>query len=148
MLRWFLFLSVFALASPKPAHARSEEDFEYSYTQLWSTAVRLVLVDMRYPVDERDEKMGFLLFRYQENNKEFPASIELIKDKDKKGIIKTVVQIPGMPSYVESMLLSQLRKKLLADYGPPSKAPEPEKKKEPKAPEEKKEKPAKKKQTS
>jgi hypothetical protein len=36
-----------------------------------------------------------------------------------------VVQVKGMPSYVEQMLLDRLDKKLLAEFGPPVAPPKP-----------------------
>ncbi len=112
------------------AEARTGGTMEYGYEQVWSAIIRLVRVDLRMTIDERDKDLGFVLFQYREGKREFPGSIEVIEEKsdDGKVTIQAVVQIPGMPSYVEQVMLDQLKKKLKDDYGPP--LPPPSKKKE------------------
>ncbi|MCB9667291.1 MAG: hypothetical protein H6715_04115 [Myxococcales bacterium] len=131
MRLWTRFLIVTAvLLLTYQAHARTGSAIEYRYDQVWSATIRLVRVDLRMAIDEQDKDLGFVLFQYREGKREFPGSIEVIEEKDDGGkrTIQAVVQIPGMPSYVEQVMLNQLKKKLKDDYGPP--LPPPSKKKD------------------
>lgn len=115
----------------QPAQARTGTDVPYGYDQVWSAVIRLVRVDLRFTIDESDKDLGFVLFQYKEGKRELPGSIELIRDKEKETStpIQAVIQIPGMPAYVEQVMLDQLKRKMKADYGaplppPPKKKPE------------------------
>jgi hypothetical protein len=114
--------------------ARKQSEYRYPYERVWNTALRMVRVDMRLPVTDRDAEAGYLLFDYVDHNRRFPGSIELVKrDRDDVPVVTAVIQVQGMPSYVEQMLLDKLERKLRDEVGEPlqPKKPAPEKPKEP-----------------
>lgn len=122
---------------PGHAAARRQHEIRYPFERVWNTALRMVRVDMRLPVTDRDEEAGYMLFEYIDSDRKYPGSIEVItSEKDKRPLITVVVNVSGMPSYVEQMMLDKLEKKLNAEYGepmeppkdPPPPAKEPEKK--------------------
>jgi len=111
---------------PSEAQARKQTDHRYHYEQVWSAAVRLVRVDLRYPIEDQDPSIGYVLFQYQDRGRAYPGSIELVRTRV-EGVeyVRTVVQIPSMPSYVEQMLLDRLERKLRAEFGAPPERPRP-----------------------
>ncbi len=113
-----------AMLPPASAEARKQKDHTYRYEQVWSAAVRMVRVDLRYPIDDQDPNVGYLLFQYQDRGRTFPASIELVRTRvEGVDYVRTVVQIPSMPSYIEQMLLDRLERKLRAEFGDPPERP-------------------------
>jgi len=115
---------------PGSAHARQDRDFTYRREQVWSAAVRMVRVDLRYRVTDRDEEVGYLLFEYEDRGNAHPASIELVRTVvDGRRYVRVVVTIRAMPSYIEAMLLDRLTRKLREEFGEPPPAervPEPD----------------------
>lgn len=109
-----------------PASARSSEEYAYGYDQLWRAAVRLVAVDFRFPIVERDPEIGYLLFTYRDQGRTCDGSLELVRTRDRDGAerVRVVVQVAAMPTYVERHLLERLRRKLMEEHGPP-RAPRP-----------------------
>jgi hypothetical protein len=131
-----LALTLGAVASG--ASARKQDEYHYPFERVWNTALRLVRVDMRLPVTDRDQDAGYLLFDYVDHGKRFPGSFELVKgERNQRPYVTAVVQVPGMPSYVEQMLLDKLEKKLKAELGDEMQPPPPAKPDEPKKPVEK-----------
>lgn len=123
--QFFVLLAAIALwALPSPAHARKETDHRYHFEQVWSAAVRLVRVDLRYPIEDQDASIGYVLFQYQDRGRAYPGSIELVRTQV-EGVeyVRTVVQIPSMPSYVEQIILDRLDRKLRAEFGAPPERP-------------------------
>lgn len=120
---------VFAAATlvPAPASARSSDEYTYTYEQLWRASVRLIAVDLRFPITERDPEIGYLLFDYRDQGREHHGSLELVRTTDSNGAaqVRVVVQVPTMPTYVERMLLDRLGRKLGSDYGQPPAAQRP-----------------------
>lgn len=112
------------LALPSSAYARKQTDHRYRYEQVWSAAVRLVRVDLRYPIEDQDASIGYVLFQYQDRGRAYPGSIELVRT-EVEGVeyVRTVVQIPAMPSYVEQIILDRLDRKLRAEFGAPPERP-------------------------
>ncbi|MBW2461384.1 MAG: hypothetical protein JRH11_07040 [Deltaproteobacteria bacterium] len=109
---------------PNSAQARKETDHRYHYEQVWSAAVRLVRVDLRYPIEDQDASIGYVLFQYQNRGRAHPGSIELVRTQiDGVEYVRTVVQIPSMPSYVEQIILDRLDRKLRAEFGAPPERP-------------------------
>jgi hypothetical protein len=107
-----------ALLAPASARARLTEEHSYEYDQVWRAAVRLVAVDLRFPITDRDAEIGYVLFEYQDHGRSYQGSIELVRAEGGERI-RVVVQVPGMPSYVERMILDRFSRKLLDEYGPP-----------------------------
>lgn len=109
-----------SLFAPASASARLTEEHGYDYDQVWRAAVRLVAVDLRFPITDRDQEIGYVLFEYQDQGRSYQGSIELVRAAAEGGErIRVVVQVPGMPSYVERMILDRFSRKLLEEYGPP-----------------------------
>ncbi len=125
MRRAAVTLLLAVLAWPATGVAKKTEDFRHSYEQVWGAAIRLIRVDQGYPIKDRDEGVGYFLFDYRDDGRSYPGSIELIRMKDQSSeLIRVVIQIPAMPSYIERMLLDKLEKKLSDEYGEPAAPPE------------------------
>jgi hypothetical protein len=125
------------LVVPAQVAARKQSDVRYPFEQVWNAALRMVRVDLRMPVTDRDNEAGYLLFDYLDHGKRFPGSLELVRAEREKGpSTKIVIQVQGMPAYVEQMLLERLQQKLRAEFGEPLEPPRAPAQK-PKAPEQK-----------
>ncbi len=112
--------------APREAEARKQREVPYRFEQTWNAALRLVRVDLRMPVTDRDQEGGFVLFEYVSSDKRHPGSIELVAQTNgPRPTTVVVVQVQGMPSYVEQMILDRLEKKLQAEFGAPPPAPKP-----------------------
>lgn len=126
--------SALALTFASTALAKRQQEFAYPYERVWNVALRLLRVDMRLEIKDRDQEAGYLLFDYVDHGKTYPGSLELIKgERDQRPYVSAVVQVTGMPSYVEQLVLDKLDRKLKAELGAPlePKKPEPEKPKQP-----------------
>ncbi|MEO8800492.1 MAG: hypothetical protein ABI551_21545, partial [Polyangiaceae bacterium] len=44
------------------ADAKSSYDSQYGYERTWNTALRLVVVDLSFKVNEKDVQSGYILF--------------------------------------------------------------------------------------
>ena len=109
-----------ALLTPAMGQAKKSDDFRHRYEQVWRAAVRLIRVDQGYPIRDRDESVGYLLFDYKDDGRTYPGSVELMQIKDQEGnAVRVAIQIPAMPGYIERMLLDKLEKKLFDEYGEP-----------------------------
>lgn len=126
-MRWLATaLVVWAMAMPgSSARARMDSELRYPFVQTWPAAVRLVRVDMGFPVDEKDRENGYLLFRYRDGEKLYPGSVELIRTQV-RGVegVQVIVQVPKMPRYVERLILQKLERKLQREYGEPREPPD------------------------
>jgi len=108
------------LLLPSPGSARRQGDLRYPFDQVWNAALRMVRVDMRLPVTDRDAEAGYLLFEYLDHGKRFAGSLELVRgERGQRPITKAVVQVQGMPSYVEQMMFDKLERKLRDEFGEP-----------------------------
>jgi hypothetical protein len=108
------------LVAPGHGSARKQGDVRYPFEQVWNAALRLVRVDMRMPVTDRDAEAGYLLFEYLDHGKRVPGSLELVRgERGQRPITKLVIQVQGMPSYVEQMLFDKLERKLRDEFGEP-----------------------------
>jgi hypothetical protein len=121
-----LVLPVGLLASTSDVRANAGYSSPYTFEQTYSTAMRMLRVDLGFKITEKDAENGYLMFEYTspESGKRVCAgAIELVKTK---GRIQVTVQIPAMPQYHEQMIADALSKKLSSDYGdPPKKTPAP-----------------------
>jgi hypothetical protein len=119
-------LGVLACLPCSGAAARKQDDLRYRVEQVWTAAVRLLRVDLKLAVTDRDQEGGYVMFDYVANGKHHAGSIELVAQPDAPAVTTTVVvQVQGMPSYVEQMILDRLEKKLRTEVGPPAKPPKP-----------------------
>ncbi|MBK6528207.1 MAG: hypothetical protein IPF99_01030 [Deltaproteobacteria bacterium] len=110
---------VLSLASAT-AEARTVRDEPYSMETTWNAAVRLVRIDMGMPILERDQDMGFFTFTYREGARSVQGSVEMVRTEvDGRPGARVIVQIPQMPTYVESLILTRLARKLRSEFGEP-----------------------------
>jgi hypothetical protein len=122
MRRLFVVLLVAtAMVLPSQASARRERELSYQYAQVWSAAVRLLRVDFQFPIADRDEGNGFLLFEYRDpQGRTYQASLELVPiTRDGQTTVRVVSNVSSMPSYVEGVLIDRLEAKLRQDFGAP-----------------------------
>ena len=106
--------------SAPAAHARREATFDYPYSRVWTAAIRLMRVDFESQITEKDKDDGYFLFEFPDRGKSFSGSMELIASrKDDAESVRVVLTIQALPTYVESMLMERLAKKLLQEFGPP-----------------------------
>jgi len=105
--------------TPRQAEAKQSEAYAYTYNQVWTTAVRLIRVDLGYAITENDEGSGYLLFEHLQGDKKTPGSVEFVTDVSKR-VVHVALHIPAMPTYVERMLLDRLARKLKEEYGDPA----------------------------
>lgn len=118
---WFggLTALVLSLAS-SAASARTVRDEPYPMETTWNAAVRLVRVDMGMPITERDQDLGYFTFSYRDGARTVPGSLELVRTEvDGRPGARIIVQIPQMPTYVESLILTRLARKLRTEFGEP-----------------------------
>jgi hypothetical protein len=124
-----LLASSLALAlalAPGVAVARSEKSLAYQREQVWPTAVRFLVVDEHVKVIEKDADAGYVLFQYRDEGKTYRGSLEVMTTvRDKRTLVRFVVQIEDRPSYVEAAMLERLERKLRAELGSPAPAPTP-----------------------
>ncbi|MFO0588865.1 MAG: hypothetical protein U0441_15045 [Polyangiaceae bacterium] len=123
-----LFALLVALVVPVGVLVYSEEvrasagySSPYTFDQTYSTALRMLRVDLGYKVTEKDAENGYILFEYtspESGNRVCSGAIELVKSKQR---VQVTVQIPAMPQYHEQMIADALSRKLTADYGDPPK---------------------------
>jgi hypothetical protein len=124
----FLALAVLGLAAllpPTGAQARTSAVLSYPLPDVWSTAVRFVRVDRGYPIEEKDEESGYILFDLKEGAKTYKASLELIRATDDQGRDSTraAFTIPDLPRHFEVMLLDKLTTKVRDERGSPAPPP-------------------------
>jgi len=103
------------------AAARTQRDLPYGVSQAWTTAIRLLRLDLGYEVGERDRDAGFVLFTYLEGETRCPGTLEVVERQlsDGRTGVRVVVTIPAMPSYVEQVLIDRLLRKLRDELGAP-----------------------------
>lgn len=97
----------------------------YTFEQTFSTALRMLRVDLGLKVTEKDSENGYILFEYvspESGKRTCAGAIELVKSKQS---VQVTVQIPAMPQYHEQMIADALAKKLGTDYGDPPKKKDP-----------------------
>ena len=108
------------LLVPAAAFAKHKSEFVHTYEQVWGSAVRMIRVDYGFPIRDRDEEIGFILFEYKDGERKYPGSMEIVRiEQDGRPAIRVVTQINGMPKYVERMMLDKLKLKLRTDFGVP-----------------------------
>jgi hypothetical protein len=113
------------LALPTLGWARSLVIVPYPITSVWPASVRFLRVDRNFPIREKDESAGYVLFDYTDGPKPCKASLELIRVTDPEGrdATRLAVTIPDLPRRYEQMLLDKLAAKMQDDHGPPAPPP-------------------------
>jgi len=107
-----------------PAEARTMELVSYSIAEVWPASVRFLRVDRSFPIHEKDESAGYVLFDYTDG----PT------DSEGRDSTRMVVTIPDLPKRYERMLIDKLASRLRDDLGPPAPPPRPTKPAEPPRP--------------
>lgn len=132
-MRRLLVLLAFVLVLPATASARRSDSHAYRYEQVWSAALRLLRVDYGFPIRDRDEDVGFVLFDYQGTGRTaVPGSLEVVRTRQgERDVVRVTLNIPAMPAYVERMILDKLQRKLREEFGEPLPAPPPRPAEEP-----------------
>jgi len=97
----------------------------YPILDVWPTSVRFLRVDRGFPIREKDDSAGYVLFDFTDGPKPSKASIELIHAVDPEGreATRLAVSIPDLPKRYEQMLIDKLVAKLRDDHGPPAPPP-------------------------
>jgi len=113
------------LTLPALSWARSLQTVPYPMASVWPGAVRFLRVDRDFPIREKDESAGYILFDHTDSPKLCKASLELIAVTDPQGrdATRLVVSIPDLPRRYETMLLDKLAAKIRDDNGPPAPPP-------------------------
>ncbi|HSR98141.1 MAG TPA: hypothetical protein VLM79_13875 [Kofleriaceae bacterium] len=123
-----------AAGAAAPAWARSEKTLAYQRAEVWSAAVRFLVVDEHVKVTEKDAEAGYVLFELRDDGKLFRGSLEVMTlVRDGRSVVRFVLQIADRPSWLEIAMLTRLETKLRAELGSPSPAPSPPAKPEPPA---------------
>jgi hypothetical protein len=77
-------------------------------------------VDFESQITEKDKDDGYFLFEFPDRGKNYAGSMELIVSrKDDVESVRVVLTIQALPSYVESMLMDRLARKLVQEFGAP-----------------------------
>lgn len=110
---------------PAPAAADAEASFTYDHDIVWSTAVRLLRVDLGYEIAEQDRDNGYLLFVIHEHGRDYQGAVEFVRGTGERGVVtvELSVRVTGQPLSAEETILRKLRTKLREDYGLPPREP-------------------------
>ena len=113
---------VAALVAPGRALARSEVVLSYPNGDVWPSAIRFLRVDQNYPIKEKDEPSGYVLFELPENKRLYRAALELVKttDGDGRAATQIICTIQDLPRRFELSLLDKLTAKVRDERGPPT----------------------------
>ncbi len=116
--------------APATSQARTLEIALYPIADVWPAAVRFMRVDRDFPIHEKDEDAGYILFEYTDGPKPCKGSLELIHVVDPQGreATRIAISIPDLPHRYEQMLLDKFLTRLRDERGPP---PPPPRKPEP-----------------
>jgi len=112
-------------SAPSIAQAHTTTVVSYPIVDAWPTSVRFFRVDRDYPIREKDESAGYILFDFTDGPKPCKASLELMRATDTEGreATRISVTIPDLPKRYERMLIDKLELKLREDHGPPAPPP-------------------------
>ena len=118
-------LAALGWLAPTPAAADAQASFTYDHDIVWSTAVRLLRVDLGYDIAEQDRENGYLLFVVRENGREYQGAVEFVRGVGERGVavVDLNLRIAGLPLSSEESILRKLRTKLRESYGLPPRAP-------------------------
>ena len=114
--------------------ARSEKTLSYPRDQVWSTAVRFLVVDEHVKVIEKDADAGYVMFELKDDGKIFRGSLEVMTVvRDRRTSVRFVLQIEDRPDWIEVAMLTRLERKLRSELGSPAPPPAKDAPKEPPA---------------
>jgi hypothetical protein len=120
-----LALAVALGGAASSAQARTLAMVSYPIGDVWPTTIRFLRVDQGYPIKEKDEPAGYVLFELAENKRVYRAALELVKtaDADGRAATQIVCSIPDLPRRYEATLLDKLSTKVRDERGPPAPPP-------------------------
>lgn len=118
-------LALALLVAPGRAAARTTSSLPYASDSIWAAAVRYLRVDRGFPVREKDQDAGYVLFDFPEAGKTYHAALELVALTDEDGRITTsvAISIAGLPKRYEAGLLEGLTAKIREERGAATPAP-------------------------
>jgi hypothetical protein len=110
------------VATAASAQARSEVIVPYPSGDVWPSAIRFLRVDQNYPIKEKDEPSGYVLFELPENKRSYRAALEMVKttDNDGRAATQLICTIQDLPRRYELSLLDKLTAKVRDERGPPA----------------------------
>jgi hypothetical protein len=113
------------LLSPAICWARTAVTVPYPIKEVWPSSVRFIRVDRNFPIHEKDDESGYILFDFTDGPKLCKGALELIETTDSEGreATKVVFSIPDLPRRFEQTLIDKLAAKLRDDRGPPAPPP-------------------------
>lgn len=112
--------------------ARSEKTLAYPRDQVWSTAVRFLVVDEHVKVIEKDPEAGYVLFDLKDDGKSYRGSLEVLTVvRERRTSVRFVLQIEDRPDWIEVAMLTRLERKLRTELGSPAPPPAKDPPKEP-----------------
>lgn len=125
-----------ALASPTTSFAKSQRNTYHTLERIWPTVIRFIRIDMGYTIIDKDRDNGYVLFEFEDDNRKFRGSLELIRAVDTSGRdeLRMVMELYDRPTWMEDMVMGKLEQKIYEEHGDPPK-PKPKPEPEPKKPE-------------
>ncbi|MFH1434676.1 MAG: hypothetical protein ABIJ56_03065 [Pseudomonadota bacterium] len=129
-------LALFCLIFPGPAAAETKRKVTYPYTWVFNTAVRLLKIDLKCEVDEKNKESGYITFFYEYKKMKSYATMELVDSTNDDNGYRVIVRVvmDKFPSWVEVDVIDKLEEKIRDLYGSPpeyvKKKADPEKEKD------------------
>jgi len=114
-----------ALLLPAGAAAKTEREVGYTFEQAWPTAVRHLRVDEGFTITEKDEDVGYVVFKLEDDGRVFAGALELVRtERSGRKTIRLVLTIEDRPDYMEASVLDRMEQKLRHEHGDPPPPPE------------------------
>jgi len=113
------------LAIPAVGWARSTVRVSHARSDVWAATVRLLRVNNNFPIREKDESAGYVLFDFVEAGKSYRGSFEFVATIDASGtpLTEVIVTIADLPRRFETQLLDRLTQKVREERGAPAPKP-------------------------
>ena len=114
-------LAVLAVVAAGEGAAETKTNLQYPYEWVFSSAVRLVKIDLKGDLEEENKASGYIIFWYEYNGLKSYASMEFVDlTSDENGYSVNVrLVLDKLPSWVEEDLLEKLELKIKDLYGSP-----------------------------
>jgi len=123
-------LAVFLRGADAPA--RTELAWPWDAATIWPAAVRYFRVERQFPIREKDDKAGYVIFDYVDSGRSYRGTLEIVGNlQDPASGAKVFLSVADLPRRYETALLEDLAKKLRQENGlpaprkPPEAAPHP-----------------------
>ena len=121
------------VVAPGVAAGKTDRETQYTFDQVWPTAVRHLRVDEGYKIVDKDADTGYVVFELKDDGKVYSGALEVVQhDENGRKVVKLVLTITDRPDYMEAQVLERMLRKLREEHGdpPPPPAPPPKKKTE------------------